>query len=582
VNASFAVNGILLGWGPAGFHLVNVLLHAAGAALVLLLARRLGCHEWAAWCAAALFALHPAAAWPVGSVVARVDLLPVFFVLCSWLALAQGTVWTGFFFLLALLSKESAAAFLVVPVLDLRTMRYGGQSRSPLGRVWLGLAGGIVTYILLRRAIGLGFLIDPHLIDPLTNPMAGLPGRDRFWSAVALTGRYLLYLFVPVRFSDPTDYLAPGPHGSPLDPRVAFTLLALLAWVVVILVLWVRRDRVAGPLAFSLASFLPASNLLFPISSLYAQNFLYMPLLGLSLSAGMLLGRIGIPPGRRIPWPALAATPILAVLGVGSFLEAGIWRDGLSLFSAWTTRFPHYSLAHSNLGLALMNRGAPSDAIPSLRKALEITEQNAEAHYNLGVALLLTKDDTASRTDALLHLRRSAQMLPDLYQAHVNASKTLLLLERPADAESEAREALRLAPGFEPALVNLSEALFRQSRYAEAADAYREIAARHLGSADARSNYVVSLINAGRWEEARTATRAARRDFPQAAWFDFCLARVEARTGHPAEAQALLETSLAKDPTARDWLGKADDFRILRGTRAFEALLRPDPAHSSR
>src|SRR6267378_2205264 len=70
VTASLALNGQLLGWGPAGFHLVNVLLHAANSALLLLLARRVGCSGWTAFGMAALFAVHPVAAWPVASVVA--------------------------------------------------------------------------------------------------------------------------------------------------------------------------------------------------------------------------------------------------------------------------------------------------------------------------------------------------------------------------------------------------------------------------------------------------------------------------------------------------------------------------------
>src|SRR3989338_4424026 len=90
VTSSLALNGLLLGWGPAGFHLVNVLLHAAKAALLLALVRRLGAPVWAATRGAAPLAVHPAPARPVGSIVARVDLLPAFFVLLAWLALGGG------------------------------------------------------------------------------------------------------------------------------------------------------------------------------------------------------------------------------------------------------------------------------------------------------------------------------------------------------------------------------------------------------------------------------------------------------------------------------------------------------------
>src|SRR5580765_5836347 len=58
VNSSFALNGRLLGWGPAGFHLVNVLLHAVNAMLVLRLLRRYSVGIGAATFGALLFALH--------------------------------------------------------------------------------------------------------------------------------------------------------------------------------------------------------------------------------------------------------------------------------------------------------------------------------------------------------------------------------------------------------------------------------------------------------------------------------------------------------------------------------------------
>jgi len=165
-----------------------------------------------------------------------------------------------------------------------------------------------------------------------------MPGHDG--AAVQLAGRYVLYLFAPVRFHDPHNYLDRSALPGPLDAGVILSVLVLLAWTSVVLVLWLRRDRIALPLAFSLASFLPASNLLFPIGSLYAENFLYLPLLGLSLASAELLGRIR--PESPQPRGALVlpAGLILVLLATASYLETNIWKDGISLFSALAERFP--------------------------------------------------------------------------------------------------------------------------------------------------------------------------------------------------------------------------------------------------
>jgi tetratricopeptide (TPR) repeat protein len=589
VTSSLALNGRLLGWGPAGFHLVNLLLHAANAALLLELIRRIGAPVWAAACAAALFAVHPVAAWPVGSIVARVDLLPAFFILLAWLALHDGRrpVLVGLLFLMALLSKESAVAFLAVPVLGLRRMRdperlQEARPSDTRDRGWpvlLALGGAVVAWLALRRWAGLGVLIPQNLVDPLTNPLGQLTMPSRLWAALALAGRYVLYLVVPVRFSDPRNYLDPSTLPSPWAPGVLLSLGAVLAWGAGILILWLRRDRIALPLAFSLASFLPASNILMPISSLYAQNFLYMPLLGLCPVLGDLLGRWA---ARRAsaprPTPVLVAMPILAVLAIASFVETGIWRDGVSLFTTWTGRFPHYAMAHSSLGVMLIGQGEAGAAIAPLRKALSITERSAEAHYNLGVALMLTRQDRTTREEALTHLRRASELAPFFPPAYVDAAKALLLLDRPVEAETEARAALRLAPGFPPALLDLADALYGQARYAEAADAYGDLVSLDPDDVDARSNYVVALIRSGQTDRARDATDAARSAFPRLAWFDFCLARVEAQAGRKGEALVLLETALARDPKAREWLEKVDEFDVYAGTREFQSILsRPGP-----
>jgi tetratricopeptide (TPR) repeat protein len=121
-----------------------------------------------------------------------------------------------------------------------------------------------------------------------------------------------------------------------------------------------------------------------------------------------------------------------------------------------------------------------------------------------------------------------------------------LLLDRPGEAETEAREALRLAPGFPPAVVYLAEALYRQSRYAEAADAYGDLVRLNPEDVDARWSYAVALSRSGQMDRARAAAQAARRAFPQLARFDFCLALVE------AGADAIIAADLAVLAYARD------------------------------
>jgi len=84
---------------------------------------------------------------------------------------------------------------------------------------------------------------------------------------------------------------------------------------------------------------------------------------------------------------------------------------------------------------------------------------------------------------------------------------------------------------------------------------------------------VDSLIRAGLLQEARSEALSARHDFPGFAWFDFCLARIEARTAHEREALALLETAISRDGARQDLDPAVDDFNAYRGTPEFDRIM---------
>src|SRR5262249_48983466 len=83
-NVSFAVNYAVGGLEPFGYHLLNVLLHAANGALVFLLIRRYTKHEYLSLAAALLFIVHPVHVEAVSQIAGRTELLAGVFCLLSW------------------------------------------------------------------------------------------------------------------------------------------------------------------------------------------------------------------------------------------------------------------------------------------------------------------------------------------------------------------------------------------------------------------------------------------------------------------------------------------------------------------
>ena len=122
---SLMFNYAVLGGGenPAGYHVLNLLLHWVNAVLVYCLALAVLADAWAAFFTAALFTTHPIATEAVTNIIGRADLLATLAVLggtllylrsgqesgrrrTAWLlGLALGTT-------LGLLAKESAVGIL--------------------------------------------------------------------------------------------------------------------------------------------------------------------------------------------------------------------------------------------------------------------------------------------------------------------------------------------------------------------------------------------------------------------------------------------------------------------------------------
>ena len=127
VMHTFALNYAVGRLVPAGYHVVNVLLHAGVCLLVWRLAQRLFDDAGISTCAALLFAVHPIHAEAVASVVGRAELLVGLLLLSGLLVLLPvGRVpgraraaGAAVLFLAALFSKETAVCYVPVALIAL-------------------------------------------------------------------------------------------------------------------------------------------------------------------------------------------------------------------------------------------------------------------------------------------------------------------------------------------------------------------------------------------------------------------------------------------------------------------------------
>ena|SRR3989442_2415319 len=96
----------------------------------------------------------------------------------------------------------------------------------------------------------------------------------------------------------------------------------------------------------------------------------------------------------------------------------------------------------SLLGAAHDRLGEKEAAREAFRKAIELDESYAEAHFNLG--LLLATDGQNEEAERLL--RKATQLDPNSHEAHGRLGILLQELGKHSEAEDELRRAIEINP----------------------------------------------------------------------------------------------------------------------------------------
>ena len=377
-------------WGlePFGYHLTNVIIHAAnGFGLFLLLSRVLPVlvptvgpatapraeMDRAALSVALLWTLHPVHSAAVAYVSGRADSLAMAFCLMAWLACERALAaarpaprigwWIAAFvgLLLGLCSKEIAFVWLVLFggwLFAVRPDPAGATPRAIL-RTKLAVVGGgllaLACYLGLRC-----FLVPPHPPTPL------YPAMPAKWLLMlrALGDYGRLMLFPDQLYMERQVFPAPG-LANPQTPAYYTTLAVVGAFVLVAFGVgaWLpgrgHALRRAG-IAWFLVGFLPVSNL-FKLNASVAEHWLYLP------SIGFLLFLAGV--GLDVPWTHLSsrfAQPRVAVvvvclaaaaLGGRTWLRAHDWVDGVTFYRQTIRDGGDFPRMRENLALTYLEHG---------------------------------------------------------------------------------------------------------------------------------------------------------------------------------------------------------------------------------
>jgi tetratricopeptide (TPR) repeat protein len=468
-------------WGDhvAGYHVTNVLLHAAAAVLVWRVLRRLGVPG--AWLAGVLFAVHPAAVASAAWITERKNTLPMALYLLSLLAwlrfdslcshhddttgTTNGTPHSALrtphyllslgLFLLALLAKTSVVMLPAVLLLC-AWWRRGKIARKDVLRSLpffaLALALGLVTVWFQQHNV-----IRNDVVRP-----------EGWGSRVATTGWiigfYLLKALVPI------GLCAAYPRwnvnaGSP----IAYLPLALI--VIGFALLWTRRKSwgraplfAMGYFALMLLPVLGIVSMSFMKFSFVADHLQYAALIGVIAFAAAVLARAAAAAGWRGRAGTFAVVGLVVVLALLTWRRARLYADGELLWRDDIAKQPESWLAWNNLGDVFSRAGKQKEAVACFEQSLELNPVYPVAWHNLGRLTALL----GHRDEAIADYSRAIELKPDFASAYNGRGNVLYYAGESGLALKDYDKALELMPYYADAYNNRGNLRVRQGHYADA------------------------------------------------------------------------------------------------------------------
>ena len=525
-SLSYAIDYFFWGLNPFGFHLTNILLHAANAALIYLVLFALTGRREISFMASLLFVVHPINTEAVDYVSGRADLLAALFMYISlffFIAEKKRSITersdrigkAGFFmpsvafFILSLLTKAAAVILPLLAMLccfcfEKQWESFVRERRRITKRSWALLAVLVsipALYLLIRYAIRVS---SGEALS--SNPY---PFYCRFLTSFKVVLLYLKLLVFP--FPLHMERVVPM-ETSIFSPAVFLPIIFLCVIAVVALKAY-RISRIAFfGIAWFFIALVPYLNW-FPMNAEMAEHWLYVPSVGF-----FLLAVLGLEQLRRIMPLRFIHIIFVIVLVCLSFITVRRnldWRDNEAIYTQTARYSPGSPRAHYNLGNIYLEKGQFYRAIEEYGASIRIKPGNARVHGNLGKALL----GLGRHQEAIGEFEAAVYLEPSSAGFHNKLGAAYGMAGLHERAILQFKEAIKLDPGLVDAHNNLASVYTNTGRFKEAMTEYEKALAIDPGMIEANFNLGIVYYHLGQPELATGQFEKVLRmkpDFKQA------------------------------------------------------------------
>jgi tetratricopeptide (TPR) repeat protein len=549
---SFMADVSLCGKKPGCFHLTNLILHLANAALLFVVVMLLSGESLKSGVVAALFALHPIHVEAVAWISARKDVLSGLLFLLALVAYCRYVRKPGLAryaaslapYCLGLMAKPMLVTLpCLLLLLDYWPLgRFHGFGRgSAGGRLPAKPAVGVIVeklpFVFLAGVSAVITYAAQHKVGAV-GTLSGFPLGLRVSNAAISYLKYLYHFVWPLRLA--TAYQMP----TAIPAWQTVSACACLALVTALVFARTRRAPflLTGWFWYVIA-LLPVIQLI-PIGThAMADRFAYLPFIGVYLALAWTVTG-SAKHGRR-----MAGAAAVAVMVAGSALvthrQVGYWADTRTLFERALAVEPlnysahiglgsalkkegdragameHYQaalranpdgdLAYNGIGTLLLSRQQASEAVGYFEQSLRLNPRSVEALVNSGAAL---EESGADPEEVLRRYRRALVIDPEYSGAHYNIARTLAARGEFDEARKHYETAIALKPDYADAYYNLGLLYEGTGQPRQAADQYRQALGADPGYAMAHNNLGVLLAREGDTEAAALHFAAALKLAP--------------------------------------------------------------------
>lgn len=584
VCLTFAINYLVGGLEPRGYHAFNLAVHAVNAILLVLVLRRTliapnlgdaftpGQATWFATGIAAVWAVHPLGVDAVTYVTQRTTLIMSFFILLTLYGTLRSATddkrpgfWKWFavaMCALAMMSKEESAALPILVVLFDRAFLYDSfeSARNKRTSFYGALAG---TWLLLIACVMAG----PRNPTVGYGAVPSLNALEWLMTEARVIVQYLRLSFWPSPLIAAYDW----PFVRSL-PDVLWQGLVVLALLGATIGLWFWRPRWAwlGAMFFLLLA--PTSSIMPIVSEAIAERRMYLPMLAVLIPALLGVFWIGERVGRALfglsPWRgAWLALPLAAVVFVEARETARYARVFDNDMTLWSDVVAKNELKNRSFmsGSILMGYAKPwldqgryDKAVPLLEEAVQCEAPTVDILVNMAAAYVdIHRYDKAeefyqrafaSDPNHANALSNYGKMMLDLYQNDPPEKRLGPNDPRMLKAYDMAKRAITINPRNTTYFNNFGSICYHLGRVQEADQAWLTALQLDPNNIGAAANRAAVLAQSGRVAEAIQTFEAIYAANPQHDSVLINLVQAYLRTGNKQLALQRVQNTLSINP----------------------------------